>query len=634
MMVNKIKWKGMFILYLISMISSGSILANNLTDYLMPIPKEIKEVTGSFNGKTGRIIAPAMAKNSATLPIIKSFQSSLQELSIETTIAARSAKDEIPLLWINLTPELPTQTYKISINTDQILVEGGDEAGLYYALQTFKQIVNYARDNGSLPLLHISDAPDFKRRGIMLDVSRNKVPTMHTLKNLVKLFASWKINEIQLYTENTFAYKNHSDVWKDFSPMTAEDVLELNQFCREHYIDLVPNQTSFGHMNQWLSHDKYQHLAELTGDDRGHVMSPILPETFNLMSELYAELLPNFTSQYFNINSDETEALGSGRSKAAVEEKGGGRVYLDYILKLKNEVDKYGRTTQFWGDIILKYPELIPELPKDMIALVWGYEDKFPFNENLKKFSDAGSPFYVCPGTSSWLSLVGRNQISFDNLENAAVNGIKYGALGFLNTDWGDYGHWQPLSVSYPTYLFGAAVSWGYQSNKQIDVANLISRYVLEDATGKSGKALLDLGNTYLKTNSLIYNEMLISPDRPIRESVTPEGLNATINWLEEHLDILLNAPMECEDAEIVKKEMKQAVNMAVLGCNIAQARFNKTNDIQALQDISPSKRKALSSKFEKMIKEYRDLWIVRNRPGGLQVSAGNLENGLSKLQN
>jgi len=615
-------------------ILSVSIYAGNLTDYLVPVPKNIEQREGTFNRKSGRIIIPEISDNTTILRISGTLQSLLSQLDIETSVASKAAKGESPLVWIYITPVLTNQAYKITIQPNQILLEGGDEAGIFYALQTFKQIVRYAKDQGSLPLISIEDKPDFMRRGVLLDVSRNKVPTMATLKYLADLFASWKMNEIQLYTENTFAYQNHKVVWEGFSPMTAGEILELSQYCRERFIDLVPNQTSFGHMNQWLIHDQYKHLAEVTGENSGHVFSPIVPETMNLMRDLYSELLPNFSSQYFNINCDETQALGTGRSKQIVEEKGEGRVYLDYILELKNEIDKYDRTTMFWGDIILLHPELIPELPKDMVALVWGYSATYPFDANCKKFREAGCPFYVCPGTSSWGSIVGRNQNAFANLKNAAVNGVKHGALGYLNTDWGDGGHWQPLSVSYPTYLFGAAVSWGFEANQQIDVGRQVSRYVLNDPTEKSGQALIDIGNAYmLKTGGdASFSSMLARPGRTnITERFTEDGLQSVINSLDQNLQVLVNAPIGSEDAKIIKDEMTLAVNFAKLACKIGLSRLSVSN--KELEKVPTSKRKVLATEYKNLIEEHKKLWIVRNRPGGLHISAGNYERGLTDIQ-
>ena len=627
--------KNSYLIFLILTLFPVVLSADNLTDYLIPIPKKLELREGVFDRNSGRIIIPGIANHPALLSIAGTLQSLLSQLKIETSVAATTAEGETPLILTCLTPELSSQAYKITIHHDQIILEAGDEAGLFYALQTFTQMVRYAKVRGTLPQVFIEDRPDFIRRGIMLDVSRNKVPTMSTLKKLVTLFASLKINELQLYTEHTFAYRNHQDVWEEFSPMTAGEIVELGQFCREHFIDLVPNQTSFGHMGQWLSHDRYKPLAELPGPNSGNVMSPAVPESMNLMRELYSELIPNFSSRYFNINCDETQVLGSGRSKELVKEKGFGQVYLDFILQLKNEVSKYGRTTLFWGDIILHYPELIPEIPKDMIALVWGYSASYPFDLNCKKFSDSGCSYYVCPGTSSWNSLVGRNRNAFANLKNAAINGLKYGAMGYLITDWGDSGHWQPLSVSYPAYLLGAAVSWGFEANEKIDVGKQVSRYIFDDPTEISGRALIDIGNAYpdkTDSNSSIFGRLLSSPGKAaIFEQINAEDLKASTDSLDRNLQLLLSAPIAGEEAGIVKAEMTQAVNMAQLAAKIGLARFEVP--AMELHNVSAHKRKALSKELKNLIEVHKKLWTIRNRPGGLQVSSGNLERSLMELE-
>ena len=71
-----------------------------------------------------------------------------------------------------------------------------------------------------------------------------------------------------------------------------------------------------------------------------------------------------------------------------------------------------------------------------------------PFDEHGAQFAQAGLPFYVCPGTSSWNSIGGRTDNALGNLRSAAENGLKHGASGYLNTDWGDNGHWQSLPIS------------------------------------------------------------------------------------------------------------------------------------------------------------------------------------------
>src|SRR5688572_30407109 len=170
--------------------------------------------------------------------------------------------------------------------------------------------------------------------------------------------------------------------------MTAEEIRQLDGYCRERLIELVPNQNSFGHLERWLKHKRYEPLAEKpdgftfpwgTRSESGFSLNPLDPRSLALVEELFDELLANFSSRMLNVGCDETVDIGMGKSKAEVERRGKERVYLDFVLKVYDAVKRRGRTMQFWGDIILHKPELIPDLPKDLIALNWGYEANHPF---------------------------------------------------------------------------------------------------------------------------------------------------------------------------------------------------------------------------------------------------------------
>jgi N-acetyl-beta-hexosaminidase len=225
--------------------------------------------------------------------------------------------------------------------------------------------------------MKINDWPDFPARGVMLDVSRNKVPTLETLCALVDLIAGWKVNQLQLYMEHTFAYRNHPEVWAQASPLTGGEILMLDAYCRERFIELVPNQNSFGHMERWLKLDRYAALAETHavfqapwGPMQGPFsLSPVDPGSLELVQSLYDELLPHFTSRMFNAGLDEAVDLGQGRSQALCQKLGTSQVYLDYLLDIYREVTRRGYTLQYWGDIVIHYPELIPYLPKDAVAM-------------------------------------------------------------------------------------------------------------------------------------------------------------------------------------------------------------------------------------------------------------------------
>jgi hypothetical protein len=464
---------------------------------------------------------------------------------------------------------------------------------------------------------------------------------METLYQIVDYLASWKINEFQLYTEHTFAYKNHKIVWENSSPITADEIKLLDKYCQDRHIDLVPNQNSFGHLENWLKHDEYLDLAEcpttcqtIWGPSKRHSLDPTNPKSFDLMKELYAELLPNFSSSYFNIGCDETMELGLGRSADSCRKIGKGRVYLNYLVELNNEANKHGKTAQFWGDIIVNHPELIPELPKNMIALVWGYDENFPAGKNLPKFLDAGLQFYVCPGTSSWNSLIGRNQNGFRNLRNAAIMGKNHNAKGYLNTCWGDYGHWQPLSVSMPAIMLGSAYSWNCNGNSLKNLMFVLNHYVYMDKTEKTAKAILKLGNAYLKTNipngnANAFHLMLFRYKWTMdgfyqTKELNIEGLEAAKREILESIDILNQSKPQSEDSIIIIKEVNQAALLALHSINLGIARLMAKD--KAMENIPEKLKEDLYQELSPLIDRHREIWLLRNRPGGLDDSAGKLE--------
>ena len=261
---------------------------------------------------------------------------------------------------------LPAQGYRLTIGASGIEAVGSDPAGLQYARATLAQIMRQCPS--AVPAGEILDWPDFPVRGVMLDISRDKVPTMDTLRLIVDLLAALKINHLQLYTEHTFAYSRHREVWADASPMTAEEIRVLDAYCRERFIELVPNQNSFGHLEKWLRLPRYRDLAEcLEGfewpwggrSEEPFSLDPSNPGSLALLEELFDELLPNFTSRLFNVGCDETFDLGQGKSRELCARVGKGRVYLDFLLKIHRLVAARGHTMLYWGDIIMEHPELV-----------------------------------------------------------------------------------------------------------------------------------------------------------------------------------------------------------------------------------------------------------------------------------
>ena len=605
---------------------------------LLPNPQQISMQDGGYNIPNGKFILLDSPNPGALRFTASRLQTALKEFAgVEWDIVASTV---VPHARVGVFLSLAAgatqhpQGYNLTITSEAIYIVASTPTGLFYAMMTLNQLLQqYGR---SLPAVRIVDWPDFPNRGLMLDISRNKVPTMETLYNLVDMLASWKINQIQLYTEHTFAYQRHPKVWAQASPMTGAEILALDAYCQKRFIELVPNQNSFGHLHHWLEIEEYTHLAEAPEGaetpwgffrEGPFSLAPLLPESLDLVRDMFDELLPHFSSPQFNVGLDETYDIGQGKSKEAVDELGVGRIYLDYLLKIYREVKARGLTMQFWGDIIVHHPDLVRELPHDVIALEWGYDAAHPFDEHGAIFADSGVPFYVCPGTSTWNTLVGRTDNAITNLLSAAENGRKHGAIGYLNTEWGDRGHWQPLPANYLGFGYGAAVSWATDANRDLDIPATISYYAFGDSSGAMGRFVYEMGNIYqipgiiLHNSSVLFHILQTSPDDLDRIKEYAEGeldlekYQQTSAAIDQIMGRLSDNDMQVADANLIKQEFTWAADMLRHACQRLAWLLGEEIETQSLLKDA-----------ERLIAEYEVIWHARNRPGGFSDSVGRME--------
>lgn len=499
----------------------------------------------------------------------------------------------------------PKNGYKLSITPTGINIEATDEAAAYHAQVTLEQIL--AQHPVEIPCLEIEDWPDLAVRGYMLDISRCKVPTQNSLFELVDLLASLKYNQLQLYTEHTFAYKAHQQVWQDSSPLTPQDIQELDAYCHERYIELVANQNSFGHMERWLRHPDYHHLAEspngfehpISGwKPHGSTLRPT-KESAEFVDALFGELLPNFTSTQLNIGGDEPWELGQGFAKEAVELQGKTRVYLDHLLRIQKKVQARGHKTQFWGDIIINEPELAKELGSEVTALLWGYEIDHPFDSQCEAMKAAGADFIVVPGTSTWNSIGGRLYTALPNIDTAAQNAHTHQAKGLLLTDWGDNGHHQPHLLSILPILQTAERSWNKNPTLEPDLEYPAKNLIPNALSVSEYNTILRLSEiagdfkTYLHNSSWL-NKVLFS---------MPNDFSA------------LSKQLSLPELESAKHKLKHIETTGELELARKLLLHAAEKGLDLIQGTQP---KTLSLD---LIEEFRENWLHRNRPGGLDES-------------
>ena len=365
-------------------------------------------------------------------------------------------------------PEMPQNHYRLSITQEKAVLTAGSDEALLNGVQTFGQYVQH--HGAMMPCIEVEDWPDLPNRGYYQDVSRGRVPTLETLKKTADLLCRYKINEWQLYVEHTYLFRNLSEAWRDDTPLTAEDIMELDAYCRQRHIDLVPSLASFGHMYKILSTKSCSCLCELEDSEKQpfsyddvmdhHTINVSHPCAIKFIKKLISEFMPLFTSRKFNICCDETFDLCKGRSAKYAEQNGGvEEQYVAFVSELCQWLIDQGKTPQFWGDIIYRSPETYKRIPEGVICLNWGYSPTQPDTE-VKTLAQMGATQYTCPGTGTYDQWIPLFENSYNNIRLMCQYAHQYGGIGLLNTDWGDFGHICNPDFSVPSILYGAAFGW------------------------------------------------------------------------------------------------------------------------------------------------------------------------------
>ena len=573
---------------------------------------------------TGQHILPARAGNGSAAGVAC-------RVTVDAPGAERAPRVTVPT----------DESYRLRIDRAGFTIQAATPTGVFRAASTLKQwLASRGRPAAAgfgAPAVEIEDRPDFPIRGAMLDVSRNRVPRMDYLERLIDRLADWKINHLQLYVEHTYAYADHEDVWCDASPFTAEEIRRLDACCRERFIELAPNQNSFGHFHRWLVHDRYRPLAEVPEgfkhpfsiDPEPFSLCATDPRVLELLAGLYDELLPQFGSRRFNVGLDETFDLCRGRSAEACDERGKPAVYLEFLRRVHRMVTDRGRQMLFWGDIILRYPELVDQVPEDAVALCWGYEANHAFEDQCARLAASGREFWVCPGTSSWHSFGGRLQNAVGNLALAAIAGSEAGARGFLITDWGDHGHLQPPEIAELPLSIGAGFAWSVETAREeasrpernevawldhaarlvYDGDETLARTVVD-----LGAIDLDCGGPVLNGTALFYLLRFIDDDLTHRRfrRLSIARLQRTYTRLTEIRQPLVGDP--------TYTTLDWTCRIMAWCCRLGIARLAAGRGLRA-DELAPRVRTALGAEFRRIADHLPDVWLATSREGGLRES-------------
>ncbi|MGA9069863.1 MAG: family 20 glycosylhydrolase [Terracidiphilus sp.] len=385
--------------------------------------------------------------------------------------------------------QLHDEGYIITSRGKFIFVIAETSSGFFYAAQTIKQLIRGTGKDAVILIPTIRDWPAMAHRGLSDDWSRGPLPNMEFLKREIRTLAAYKYNTFSPYFEHTFAYSSTPVAAFPGGAVTPEEARELVAYAAQYHITIIPEQESFGHLHHVLKFEQYAPLGETA---HGAVLVPGDPATLPLIGGWFGELAKVFPGPYAHIGADETFELGLGRTREAVKQQGLGKVYLDFLGKIHEQLAPNHKQLLFWGDIAVNSPELVGTLPKDMIAVPWRYNAAKDFTPLILPFTKAGLETWVAPGVNNWNRLYPNNHEALGNIRAFVRDGQKLGAKGMLNTIWNDDGEGL-FDENWFGVLFGAAAGWQAGESSEDSFVASYGQAFHRDETGKISLAQREL---------------------------------------------------------------------------------------------------------------------------------------------
>ena len=619
-----------------------SISAFAQNTHILPTPQQVKTQEGHFVWDEN-VVLTYDATDTEISKIIAMWRSDLDQITGKMVLFSRGAikgKHYIELVKTDHlgVSENEDQAYKLTISKNNIRLEATSATGLFYGTQSLKQLYRYAflTSNGGgiqLPCMTIIDWPNFKIRAWQDDISRGPIVSMDYLKRLIPQLAECKLNAFSLYTEHTFKTKCHPDI-APTDAFTAEEIKELEDFCRPYHIQIIGNQQCFGHFEEILSNPFYSQLADTKWN-----LNPAKEETYQFLEDHLREVARAYKSPYFNINCDETESLGQGYAKAYVDSIGAEKVYYQHINRVNRMLRPYRKRVMMWGDIADQHPEILDNLDNDIYLIAWSYVGIDSFDDFLKPYKESGRYFFVAPGVSLSERVWPKHYEFRKNITNLCRDGYKNGALGVINTCWDDFGESLTNCALYGLAL-GAEMSWNpatkqerhTEANFTLHFFGSLSDEICQHLDELSEWTKIDgIGKFTAMTESMV-------PFYPALVSDSIKALNqrasVALSVLEKNLvndkkQVKRNADV-FDNAFYAVHRMKWCAER-----NLTRCQLYRTYNDPTESNIAESKRMIhnLIASLHGLKKEYVKVWNFENRPYWLDINMKKYDDIARELQ-
>lgn len=575
---------------------------------LIPAPKKVQLAEGKLfaNDFTARLGEFDTVQTRKALSALK--DDACEKIKASSTALLVAEKDE---------KMTDCDEYRIAITNEKIVISAGDARGVFYAIQTLRQIV---LTEEAFVCCEIYDKPDFSFRGLQNDTTRGRVPSLEGLKKIADFCAFFKINKLALYFEHSLAFRELEGIVTETETLSPDELREFVSYCSTLYIDVIPYVAMFGHQYRLLQSDKYKHLCELENHVPAdhywrermlhHSIDVSSPESFELIKSYIDQLLEIFPYEIYIPGIDETLDLCKGKNKDInmIE------TYCNFADRICNYLKEKGKTALIADDVIQKHEDGFLLKSKNIIMYHWDYE-KEPKRAKFEKLKEKNLPFISVPSTNSYNIFFEKIGMSKYNIYNTITLAKEFGAEGIINTIWGDFGHWCDFNCTLYGVVMGAAKSW--DTTAEFDEAfEQDFSHLVYDEKELNMKKVIATGST-LTYNSSIYWFVRWYGENLVRSEKTDFCL------IEPETSPLEFARRAKEHKELIQKigkqhpRKKEIFDSMAASCGMIEALCHVSNALTCKKKLSETERALI----EERMNDYYKVWLRDNKEGEFYIN-------------
>lgn len=361
------------------------------------------------------------------------------------------------------------EAYTLKLTPEGGEIQAASSAGLFYGVQTMCQMIEGGASEAALPEAEIHDWPSMAYRGTMVDISHGPLPTEKEIERQIDFLSRWKANQYYLYSEDSIELTGYPLLNRD-ARLSKDEVRRIVAYGRERHIDVIPNFDLYGHEHDLFRIEQYSGMSD---EPHGTEFDPRNPKVLPLLTDWVNQFADLFPSPFVCIGFDETfqiEAATHATGTAAQPAE----LFVKQLKDVAGQFEKRGKHVMAYDDIIVKYPQVIPELPQGLIAVAWYYTSEDPtYQRWLGPLIAHHIPHFVQPGVTSYDDIVPDFDTTFENIDTFLAAGRRSGALGLVNSVWADDAQLL-MRMSMPGIAYGAVAPW---QSVPMDRNNFFSEY-------------------------------------------------------------------------------------------------------------------------------------------------------------